>query len=459
MKKIGLILFGIILPVFCLNCGGGGGGDGAGGASGAGSAGGAGSSPGVSSAVDIPSISNLSYTPQAANRNGATVPITCTVDATDVGGNVSTMNLTVFNSSGGQVWTDDAPVTLGSGRTSATLDFPATAVGKYTFKVSVTDARGDKSGALEGTFSIVDAWLAKTPMPTARDSGMAGAVDVAGQTKVYVIGGMEQQVPLKISNAVAEYDPATNTWNPNAKAAMSTARTDHNAAVVDNKIYVFGGYDVNRTPLNSVEVYDPQTDVWAPRSNMPVARHDFGVAVIDKKIYLIGGLLSQNEETGRVDIYDPATDTWDTSKPAMPTKRAYLAVAAVDRNIYAIGGSLANDRGLFANVEVFDVDRNTWTTKAPLPTARDEMAVAVVNGKIWVIGGWDVPGAQIPSNKVEVYDPVSNTWAGKAALPEPWAPDFNTAVLNGKVYVFGGIDEQGKITNRVQVYDPSIDIQ
>ena len=456
MKKIGLILFGIILPVFCLNCGGGGGGDGAGGA---GSAGSTGSSPGVSSAVDIPSISNLSYTPQAANRNGGTVPITCTVNVTDAGNNVTSMNLTAFNSAGGQVSSDDASVTPGSNPITATLKFPATAVGNFTFKVSVTDARGDKSTTLEGTFTIVDAWLAKAPMPVARDSGMAGVVDVAGGKKVYVIGGMEQQVPLKISNAVAEYDPVTNTWNPNAKAAMSTARTDHNAAVVDNKIYVFGGYDVNRTPLNSVEVYDPQTDVWAPRLNMPVARHDFGVAVIDKKIYLIGGLLSESEETGRVDIYDPATDTWDTSKPAMPTKRAYLAVAAVGRNIYAIGGSRAQDKGLFANVEVYNVDAQTWTSKAPLPTARDEMAVAVVNGKIWVIGGWDVPGAQIPSNKVEVYDPGKDTWTSKAALPEPWAPDFNTAVLNGKVYVFGGIDEQGKITNRVQVYDPSFDVQ
>ncbi len=457
MERLWGILGSTLLILVLLGCGGGGS-DGGGGAAGAGAGAGAGGSSPTAQAQDIPSIANLTYTPKAGNLNAGTVPVTCTVDVTDAGNNVTRMNLTAFNSAGGQVSSDDASVTPGSNPVTATLKFPATAVGNFTFKVSVTDARGDKSNTLEGTFSVVNAWQAKAPMPTALDSGMAGAVDVAGQTKVYVIGGMEQQVPLRISSAVMEYNPATDTWNPNAKAAMSTARTDHNAAVVDNKIYVFGGYDVNRTPLNSVEVYDPQTDVWAPRLNMPVARHDFGVAVIDKKIYLIGGLLSESEETGRVDIYDPATDTWDTSKPGMPTKRAYLAVAAVDRNIYAIGGSLPQDKGLFANVEVYNVDTNTWTTKAPLPTARDEMAVAVVDGKIWVIGGWDVPGAQIPSNKVEVYDAASDTWASKAALPEPWAPDFNTVVLNGKVIVFGGIDSAGHITNRVQQYDPASDI-
>ena len=41
---------------------------------------------------------------------------------------------------------------------------------------------------------------------------------------------------------------------------MRTARFQHGAAVLNEKIYVCGGYDNNHTPLESVEVYDPKLD-------------------------------------------------------------------------------------------------------------------------------------------------------------------------------------------------------
>ena len=74
---------------------------------------------------------------------------------------------------------------------------------------------------------------------------------------------------------------------------------------------------------------------------MPTARVNFSASAVNGRIYLIGGApgggqWSQGLST--VEEYDPATDTW-TPKADMPTDRFRLATSVVNGKIYAIGGS------------------------------------------------------------------------------------------------------------------------
>ncbi len=57
----------------------------------------------------------------------------------------------------------------------------------------------------------------------------------------------------------------------------------------------------------------------------------------------------------------------------------------------------------------------TWQQLASMPTARQELASAVLNGKIYVIGGLNADG--ISTNTVEVYNPATNTWTSAQPLP------------------------------------------
>lgn len=50
-------------------------------------------------------------------------------------------------------------------------------------------------------------------------------------------------------------------------------------------------------------------------------------------------------------------------------------------------------------------EQSSWTTLTPMPTARGGLGVAVVNGKIYVIGGLN---GNEPVNNNEQYDPVLN---------------------------------------------------
>ena len=58
---------------------------------------------------------------------------------------------------------------------------------------------------------------------------------------------------------------------------------------------------------------------------------------------------------------------------------------------------------------------SSWTTKASMPTSRSVTASAVLDGKVWVVGGIDFSW----SDKVEIFDPSTNSWTSGPSLNSP----------------------------------------
>ena len=80
--------------------------------------------------------------------------------------------------------------------------------------------------------------------------------------------------------------------------------------------------------------------------------------------------------------------------------------------------------------------------------------------RLVVIGGNGSDGPFISSmfiSSVERYDPSTNEWEGEAVAPMPTAREkFGTAVLDGKLYAAGGMNEaDGATSNLVERYDPA----
>ena len=93
-----------------------------------------------------------------------------------------------------------------------------------------------------------------------------------------------------------------------------------------------------------------------------------------------------------------------------------------------------------------------WTAGAPMPTPRTEVTAAVLKDDIYVIGGFDRSG-QV-TDIVEVYNIANNTWS-RAAVPLP-EPLHHTAAASydGKIYVVGGYTAPWSPSNRLFIYDP-----
>jgi len=83
--------------------------------------------------------------------------------------------------------------------------------------------------------------------------------------------------------------------------------------------------------------YDPVTESWTQKADMPTARFFLSACVVDGRIYAIGGRLDSDACTAN-EVYDPITDTWTTKSP-MQQKRNGAFVCSIADKIYAIGGA------------------------------------------------------------------------------------------------------------------------
>jgi len=379
-----------------------------------------------------PSIAGLQYSPSAAyvNSGGGTTTVSGTINFADPNGNLATLTVTVFDSTGKQVSSSTNPISGVSGVTAGTIGISgtiSTAVsGQFMFQIFVTDATGHDSNILAGTFNVSDVpWEIRTPMPTERDS--FAAVTLNGQ--VYAIGGEVASSPV---STVEAYDPATDTWT--TLSPMPTARGGLVAAEVNGIIYAIGsGIGVGSS---TVEAYDPVSDTWTTKSPMPTPRVFCAASVVNGRIYVMGGNNAGNYVSS-MEAYNPATDTWATLS-SMPTARSNLTASAVNGIIYAIGGY--SSAGYLNTVEHYDPASDSWTTGAPMPTATENMASGAINGEIYVVGGDNFNGALDTASE---YDPASNAWKTKTSMPSaavstiisPLAAD----AANGKLYVIGGL--------------------
>lgn len=278
-----------------------------------------------------------------------------------------------------------------------------------------------------------DSWTTLIPMPTPRSAGLA-VVD----GKIYAIGGFNGSNYL---NTTEMYDPKTDTWI--TKQPMPTARHSFAIATYENKIYVIGGifrpndfFTSGYTGVN--EVYDPSTDTWETMEPMPTARSELQANVVGDKIYLIGGgkysvIWPHGQSTdGLNEVYDPLTDSWSTKTPVHHSVSLYSS-AVIDNKIYLILGTNF----------IYNTETDSWSFGKAIPTGAFGASMAAAGAttgvlapkRIYVLGGND--GYNVALNFTQIYDPETDTWTNGTSMPTPrWALDV--AVVNDELYAIGG---------------------
>lgn len=308
-------------------------------------------------------------------------------------------------------------------------------------------------------------WTRKADMPTARSYFSTSVVD----GKIFAIGGEAQMEKDEFGDRalskVEMYDPETDTWE--RRADMPTPRSAASTSVVDGKIYAIGGEQTKKIKrytghvnkikvLPTVEMYDPLTDTWTRKTDMPTPRSYLSTSVMDGKIYAMGGLLYTNEQPRleTVEVYDPSTDTWAKVRD-MNHARSCAAIGVVNGEIYAMGGRGLPPTPYLSSVEVFKPKMNRWQEITEIPTPKTSHTASVIDGKIYVIGGYVEEGKEYKNlATIEIYDPTTDRWTQE--------PDMligksghTTEVIDGQIYIFGGNSlVGGDPLTSVEVYDP-----
>ena len=235
-----------------------------------------------------------------------------------------------------------------------------------------------------------------------------------------------------------------------ATGSMGTPRFGHSAVrLLDGRVLVVGGYagfgENGYAPeTTSVELYDPETGIWASTGNTNRPPWGFPATLLADGRVLVGVDLGDafTEVGGRpgAELYDPGSGTWSATGPM--TRRGAKATLLRDGKVLVTG-----DEGS----ELFDPSDGTWAATASVSQQRhSHAAILLPDGDVLVAGGHS-PGDR-PASSAELYDPVKDSWtkianmhAAREAIEAFLRPD-------GKVLVVGGGYQRG--TLGAELYDP-----
>ena len=158
---------------------------------------------------------------------------------------------------------------------------------------------------------------------------------------------------------------------------MNESRSSAAAAVVNEKIFCACGWD-GRDDLNSVECYDPSSDVWTLVCNMPQRIWGHRAVEIDRNFIVMGGT---NGSASNPQYFNNvwALDTMDKNakwicKPFMSIPRYQFGIAKIHDEIFICGGQ---SQRIYATDLVTIFDGEVWRDGPKMPTRRS-FAPAVV---------------------------------------------------------------------------------
>lgn len=305
-------------------------------------------------------------------------------------------------------------------------------------------------------------WAGIAPMPKPRQGGATVVVDGI----IYAIGGAEtggsykyhpagsppghvEEIPIDTTGIRVEaYDPATDKWTaradlpypPDVLAKKAEGRLYLGAAAYKGKIYTFGGADVRGVVKDTVDVYDIAADSWtAGIAKLPKPTASMSAVTYGDKIYLFGGSASTDAFTAE-DFYsecyefNPATFV---AKPAMPNPRTRTSAVVFKNLIMVFGGSSAFGN---RNVMVYDPAGDFWGCKESVIWERAYWFGTAANDMVFLMGGRN--DERITCTDVSVYSDKWQTWVTATSMPTPREDAFVAAVA-GKLYIMGGSDNKG----------------
>ncbi|MBI3551222.1 MAG: caspase family protein [Elusimicrobia bacterium] len=320
--------------------------------------------------------------------------------------------------------------------------------------VAATSWSQPEPGPVTADQKLSAAFSAKTlkPLPTPRGEFAGGIVD----GKLYIIGGLDVNGPgpgyIEPSAAVEVYDFATNRWT--TQKPMPAARTHVFSAVFRGKIYVIGGCLIATCPdrhgdTGRVDIYDPRTDTWTPGRPAPISRYHGQAAVLGGRIYLPGGW-SRGDHQSSVDVYDPASDSWSSATP-MPHFQAAAGVAAAEGKLYVIGGN--DEKGDTGRVQIYDPGTKAWSSGPEMPGGpRNFLSAAVMENKIHALGGLIPYTTGLGEQTDEVFDPARNAWQ---TAPPMTAPHLLFAAFSDdkRIVAVGGSSTSDLFQSSIDILD------
>ncbi|KAK8633636.1 hypothetical protein V6N13_014479 [Hibiscus sabdariffa] len=237
-------------------------------------------------------------------------------------------------------------------------------------------------------------------------------------------------------------------------------RYEHGAAVVQDKMYVYGG-NHNGHYLSDLNVLDLRTWTWSkveanngsksvespsPVNIAPCAGHS--LIPWENKLLSIAGHTKNPSETIQVKAFDLETGTWSILKTygKAPVSRGGQSVTLVGSTLVIFGGQDAK-RTLLNDLHILDLETMTWDDFDAVgvpPSPRSDHAAAVHAERYLLIFGGGSHAACF--NDLHVLDLQAMEWSmptQQGEIPTPRAGHAGVTVGENWFIVGGGDNKSG----------------
>ncbi|XP_076923694.1 acyl-CoA-binding domain-containing protein 4-like [Bidens hawaiensis] len=238
-------------------------------------------------------------------------------------------------------------------------------------------------------------------------------------------------------------------------------RYEHAAAVVDDKMYVFGG-NHNGRYLNDLQTLDLRNWTWSkvevkassedPVRVTPCAGHSL-IPWEGNKLISIAGHSKDASEVVNVKAFDLQTNTWSTMKTngKPPVSRGGQSVTPVGSNLVIFGGQDGN-RTFLNDLHILDLETMTWDeidTIGVSPSPRSDHAAAVHAERFLLIFGGGTHATCF--NDLHVLDLKTMEWSRPIQQGEILSPRAGHAgvTVGESWFIVGGGDNKSGVSETV----------
>ena len=138
----------------------------------------------------------------------------------------------------------------------------------------------------------------------------------------------------------------------------------------------------------------------------------------------------------------------------MNQARSGNALVECKNKLYVIGGWGGGN--CLSSVECISDLKAEWKYIASMNEPRCWLAAVNCNDAIYAIGGQSDDENDKMRKTVEKYDPETDEWSFVSNITIKQCT-HSAAVVDGKIYVVGGLDTKGKVVRIIECYNPSND--
>lgn len=140
---------------------------------------------------------------------------------------------------------------------------------------------------------------------------------------LYAVGGENDAMIL---DSVEAFDPLDNEWS--TICSLNHPRSCLGLSALDGYLYAFGGW-IGRTVDNRIERYEPAKNKWTMYDTMPTFLFAMGVIAFEGLIYIVGGFDDASNALDSVQSYNPVTNIF-SPLASMRRKRGYFGKFLID---------------------------------------------------------------------------------------------------------------------------------